>query len=94
MVSQAAAQLSQRSCTFAIRREDLRGLFLKCDLDGDGVIDWADFITCCCDKRSLLTEFNLQEAFASFDHYQKNMITFDDLQRLYDYPANIDEGHL
>ena len=59
-------------------------LFSKCDLDNDGVIDWHDFLLTACDKAKLFTEFNLREAFTSIDFYQKNYISFDDLQRLYD----------
>jgi Ca2+-binding EF-hand superfamily protein len=57
----------------------LEQLFSKCDLDGDGVIDWHDFLLTACDKAKLFTEFNLREAFASIDFYQKNFISFDDL---------------
>ena len=73
---------------------EVSDLFKQCDLDADGVIDWSDFVMTACDKRALLTEFNCQEAFASFDHYQKNLITFDDLMRLFERNDPIDEGHL
>ena len=62
----------------------LEDLYTKCDLDGDGVVDWHDFLLSACDKAKLFTEFNLREAFSSIDFYQKNYISFDDLQRLYD----------
>ena len=38
-------------------------LFVKCDLDNDGVLDWHDFLLTACDKARLFTEFNLREAF-------------------------------
>ena len=73
---------------------EIEELFHRCDLDGDGVLDWCDFVTCASDKRVLLTEFNFQEAFASFDHYQKNLLTFDDLRRLFERPDQIDGANL
>lgn len=80
--------MGDRKFDLPIDGEDasLIDLFKKCDFDADGYLDWCDFTLAACDKRQLLTEFNLQEGFACFDFYQKNMITFDDLLRLYSRP--------
>lgn len=61
-------------------RIDLELVFLRCDLDGDGYIDWHDFLLTACDKRRTVSKYNLDEAFYSFDLYQKNFITYDDIE--------------
>jgi Ca2+-binding EF-hand superfamily protein len=55
-------------------------VFARCDLDGDGVIDWHDFLLTACDKRRALSKHNLDEAFKSFDIFQKDFVTFDDFE--------------
>ena len=58
-------------------------IFARCDLDGDGFINWHDFLLTACYKRRILSKYNLDEAFYSFDTFQKNFVTYDDLERQY-----------
>jgi|LauGreDrversion4_2_1035121.scaffolds.fasta_scaffold136846_1 hypothetical protein len=53
---------------------------MRCDLDGDGFLDWHDFLVTACNKYRTLSKYNLDEAFYSFDIYQKNFVTFDDFE--------------
>lgn len=62
---------------------DLEMLFIRCDLDQDGYIDWHDFMMTACNKHKALCKYNLDEAFYSFDLFQKNYITFDDFECAY-----------
>lgn len=59
---------------------DLRLVFDRCDLDGDGEIDWHDFMMTACNKHRALSKYNLDEAFSTLDLFQKSFITFDDLE--------------
>lgn len=58
-------------------------VFRRCDLDNDGVIDWHEFLITACNKHRAITKYNLDEAFYSFDQYQKNFVTFDDFECAY-----------
>jgi hypothetical protein len=44
-------------------------LYKRCDLDGDGVIDWHDFLLSACDKKRIINRYNIEEAYYSFDIY-------------------------
>eukprot|EP00347_Sterkiella_histriomuscorum_P009181 403342210 len=58
-------------------------IFARCDLDDDGFLNWHDFLLTACNKRRSLSKYNLDEAFYSFDSYQKNFVTYDDLECAY-----------
>lgn len=62
---------------------DIEIVFIRCDLDGDGFIDWHEFLMCACNKHRALSKYNLDEAFYSFDLYQKGSATFDDFECAY-----------
>lgn len=62
---------------------DLEMVFRRCDLDNDGFIDWHDFLLTACNKHRAISKYNLDEAFYSFDQYQKNFVTFDDFECAY-----------
>lgn len=49
------------------------------DADGDGEIDFTEFISAAFDKRALLTQENLDAAFKTFDADGNGRITKDEL---------------
>lgn len=49
------------------------------DTDGDGEIDYTEFITAAFNKKSLLTKVNLDAAFKTFDVDGDGKITIKEL---------------
>ena len=50
------------------------------DLDYDGKIQFSEFLIACCNKRLLLSDEHLKEAFKQIDTDGNGQITEDDLQ--------------
>lgn len=46
-----------------------------CDLDGDGKIDYIEFIQAAIDHKSLLNKQNIRTIFKMFDEDQDNRIS-------------------
>jgi hypothetical protein len=53
----------------SVDNDEVDLLFKACDLDGDGVLDWHDFLMVATDRSTVINEFNLQDVFSSFDTY-------------------------
>ena len=53
------------------------------DADGDGEIDFSEFITAAFNTRTLLTQENLDAAFKTFDKDGNGKITKDELQAIF-----------
>jgi len=53
------------------------------DVDGDGEIDFTEFISAAFDKRSLLTQDNLDAAFKTFDADGNGRITKSELKAVF-----------
>jgi len=68
--------------------EEISLIFERCDLDGDGFIDYHDFLICGCDKIKALSRPNLEETFYTFDRFQKGYLTFDDFEMAYGQFSN------
>lgn len=54
------------------------------DKDGNGVIDYTEFITGAIDKVALLNKKNLEAAFKMLDVDNSGMITVDELKAVFD----------
>ena len=52
----------------------------KCDLDGDGRIDYHEFITAAFDHKNLATEKNLENAFNLLDLNKDGFIDVDEFR--------------
>lgn len=61
------------------------------DKDGNGVIDYQEFITAAIDKAALLNQDNLTSAFKLLDRDNSGMITIDELKAVFDTHSNKDE---
>ena len=55
-------------------------LFKQCDLDGDGKIDYHEFLVASFNHKAVLTEENLQKAFNLFDVNKDGSIEIDELK--------------
>lgn len=54
------------------------------DKDGNGVIDYTEFITGAIDKVALLNKNNLRSAFQMIDADDSGLITVDELKAVFD----------
>lgn len=59
-------------------------LMSSIDRNGDGVIDFTEFITAAIDKAVLLSKDNLEAAFSLIDKDNSGMITVDELKAVFD----------
>lgn len=57
---------------------------LSLDKDGNGVIDYTEFITGAIDKVTLLNKKNLETAFKLLDVDNSGMITVEELKLAFD----------
>jgi len=55
----------------------------ECDLDGDGKIDYAEFIQAAIDHKHLLNKQNLEIAFDMFDLNHDGQISIDELKAMF-----------
>ena len=61
------------------------------DKDGNGVIDYTEFITAAIDKATILNKENLRAAFELLDTDNSGMITIDELKAVFDTHGDKDE---
>jgi calcium-dependent protein kinase len=66
--------------SFYFKRTDWDEVLLSMDTDGDGRIDFTEFITAAYDKKKLLCKDNLKIAFKMFDIDGNGSITKDELK--------------
>ncbi len=52
-------------------------------MDGDGVIDFQDFISVCLDRKALIDKNKLRMAFSIIDANKDGMLTYSDFQSLF-----------
>lgn len=53
------------------------------DIDGDGEIDFTEFVSAAFNKRTLLSQENLDAAFKTFDSDGNGKITMDELKAVF-----------
>ena len=53
------------------------------DLNGDGVIDFQDFISACCDRKALVKNDEVRKAFTIIDTNKDGMLSLSDFQTLF-----------
>lgn len=58
-------------------KEAVDDMFNRVDIDGSGEIDYTEWVMATIDKKSLLTEEKLKEAFKIFDKVSKEEVTLD-----------------
>lgn len=69
--------------SFYFKRTDWDEVLLSMDTDGDGRIDFTEFITAAYDKKKLLCKDNLKIAFKMFDIDGNGSITKDELKQVF-----------
>lgn len=68
---------------FNIDEEELMDMVKSVDLNGDGVIDYQEFITAAFDRQKTLSEQNLNATFKIFDSNGDGQISKDELKEIF-----------
>ena len=58
--------------------EDWDTILKGVDLNGDGVIDFQDFISACVDRKNLVQQDEVKKAFSIIDTNKDGQLTLDD----------------
>lgn len=87
-IQKAGAQLGD---FFNSEESNWGAIITKCDLDGDGKIDFQEFFTAAVDHQKLMTKENIQLAFNTFDTNGDGKIEIDEFRSA--LPKNI-QGNL
>ena len=56
----------------------------RCDIDGDGFLDFSEFLTATYDWEKDLTVEKIRKAFEAFDHNAKGVISVQELEEFAD----------
>ena len=68
---------------FHIDEEDWSKMVNAMDTDGDGKIDYTEFITAAYNRELLLSQQNLQIAFKMFDQDGNGQLSMDELKSVF-----------
>lgn len=78
-IDELKAGLDELAAFFQYQDINYEDLLRSMDVDGDGEIDFTEFISAAFDKRALLTQENLDAAFKTFDADGNGKITKQEL---------------
>ena len=67
---------------FSMEEPDVHKMFKAADVDGDGQIDFTDFLGAATDKHKLLSQGNLERTFNLLDRDSDGFISRDDISAL------------
>mmetsp|Transcript_39193 Transcript_39193/g.51275 ORF Transcript_39193/g.51275 Transcript_39193/m.51275 type:complete len:121 (+) Transcript_39193:211-573(+) len=81
--SELKRHLKEVSETFNVEPPDIMALLRAADADKDGLIDYTEFITAAFDKRKLLTEPMIIQAFKLLDCDADGTISINDLKNAF-----------
>ena len=82
-IDELKAGLDELAAFFQYQDINYEELLKAMDVDGDGEIDFTEFISAAFDKRTLLTQENLDAAFKTFDADGNGKITKEELQAVF-----------
>ena len=67
-----------------LKSNDYNELMRSMDKDGNGLIDYTEFITAAINKITVLNKENLRSAFQLIDTDNSGMLTIDELKSAFD----------
>jgi len=68
---------------FNLDEADVMKMMKAADANGDGNVDYAEFLTAAFDKHKLLSEKNLQRAFKIFDADNDGSISREEIKQVF-----------
>ena len=70
--------------------KEFEKLMIALDRDGNGVIDYSEFLTAAVDKHKLLSKDNMRTAFKMIDKDGSGYITIDEIKEAFDIHSSND----
>ena len=67
----------------AKRKIDWEEVIDECDIDGDGEIDFQDFVAACLDRKALVKTSQIRKAFRIIDADKDGAVSLGDLQKVF-----------
>jgi calcium-dependent protein kinase len=61
------------------------------DKDGDGLIDYSEFLAAAVDKTKIISDENLRYAFSMLDYDKNGIITKNELKECFDTQSSKDD---
>ncbi len=77
-----------------VNADDIERIFRQLDTNGDGLINYSEFLAATVDKKKALTMQNLQFAFHHFDVDNSGYITEQDLTEVFHREGKFGKGDL
>ena len=72
-------------------KEEIETLFGEADIDNSGSIDYIEWTQATIEKKILLTEDNLRDAFDAFDEDHNGSISLDEIKNFLSWGRDIKE---
>mmetsp|Transcript_10665 Transcript_10665/g.13223 ORF Transcript_10665/g.13223 Transcript_10665/m.13223 type:complete len:107 (+) Transcript_10665:1211-1531(+) len=82
-IDELQAGYSDLQQIFHMEAPDVQKMMTACDLDGDGKIDYTEFIAAAYEKRLLLSSQNLRSAFNMMDVDGNGCLTKEELMQVF-----------
>lgn len=75
----------------SMNQEEVDKMFEQVDIDGNGYIDYSEFVVASMNEKSLLTTDKLQAAFKMFDKDGSGTISTDEIKTVLSFGKTLDE---
>ena len=72
--------------------EQIDDMFSQVDADGNGEIDYSEFVVATMNEKNLLSNNKLQTAFKMFDKDGGGSISTDEIKQVLSFGQNLDEA--
>ena len=72
--------------------EQIDDMFSQVDADGNGEIDYSEFVAATMNEKNLLSNNKLQTAFKMFDKDGGGSISTDEIKQVLSFGQNLDEA--
>ena len=67
-------------------------MFEKIDLDGNGTIDYTEFVMATINEKNLVTNDRLLQAFKMFDKDNSGALSYDEIKEVLCFDSQVDEA--
>lgn len=77
-----------------INEEDVDNMMRNVDIDGNGVIDYTEFVMATMNEKNMVNNEKLMQAFKMFDKDNSGTITPDEIREVLGFDSNISKSAL